>query len=94
VPDRGPRARRLEPLNGRLGGDQEGKAPLGMRVQSFGAAIDPHLSGAKKGGYAMQAAANKRPDKGKYICVRCGSDKVASEIVKVKTEEALRLLSE
>lgn len=71
-----------------------GKAPIGMRMQAWGAAASPGLSGADKGGYAMQAAANRRPDKGKLVCVRCGSDRIVTETIKVSSSEAVRLLGE
>jgi hypothetical protein len=73
---------------------KRGKVPLGLRMQSTGAAMSPGLSGASKGGYAVQAASGRRPDKGKLVCVVCGGDKIAVEIVKVKTDEAIRLLAE
>jgi hypothetical protein len=73
---------------------KRGNVPLGMRMQSWGAAASPGLSGASKGGYAMQAQANRKPDKGKLVCVRCGGDRIVTEVVKVKTDEAIRLLSD
>lgn len=73
---------------------KRGKVPLGMRMQATGAAMSPGLSGASKGGYAMQAANNRKADKGKLVCVVCGGDKIAMETVKVKTDEAVRLLSQ
>ena len=73
---------------------KRGKAPLGMRIQATGSAMQVFGSGANKGGFAMQAAANKQPDKGKLVCVSCGSDRVSVEIVKVKTDEAIRLLNQ
>lgn len=73
---------------------KRGKAPLGMRMQAAGAAMSPGLSGASKGGYAMQAANNRRADKGKLVCVVCGGEKIVLETVKVKSDEAVRLLSQ
>jgi hypothetical protein len=73
---------------------KRGKVPLGMRMQAWGAAASPGLSGASKGGYAMQAQANRSGDKGKLVCVQCGSDRIAVETVKVKTDEAVRLLQQ
>ena len=71
-----------------------GKVPLGMRMQAWGAAASPGLSGADKGGYAAQAQAHRKGEKGKLVCVRCGGDKITVETVKVKTDEAIRLLAE
>lgn len=65
-----------------------------MRMQAWGAAASPGMSGGSKGGYAMQAEANRRGDKGKIICVRCGSDRILTESVKVRTDEAIRLLQQ
>jgi hypothetical protein len=73
---------------------KRGKVPLGLRMQEAGSAMSPGLSGADKGGYAMQAARGRRPDKGKLVCVVCGSDKIAVETLKVKTDEAVRLLAQ
>jgi hypothetical protein len=73
---------------------KRGRVPLGIRMQATGAAMSPGLSGAGKAGYATQAANSRRPDKGKLVCVVCGGDKVAVEIVKVRTDEAVRLLAE
>jgi hypothetical protein len=71
---------------------KRGRVPLGMRMQSWGASASPGLSGADKGGFAMQAEANRKRSKGKLICVRCGSERITIESVKVKTDEAIRLL--
>jgi hypothetical protein len=71
-----------------------GKVPLGMRMQAWGAAASPGLSGADKGGYAKQAEASRTADKGKLVCVRCGSDRIILEILKVKSDEAIRLLQQ
>lgn len=60
-------------------------------MQGTGSAMSPGLSGAHKGGYAMQAANRREPDKGKLVCVVGGSDKIVVEIVKVKTDEAVHL---
>jgi hypothetical protein len=73
---------------------KRGRVPLGLRMQATGSAMSPGLSGADKGGYAMQAAQGRKPDKGKLICVVCGSDKIAVETVKVKTDEAVGLLAQ
>lgn len=73
---------------------KRGKVPFGMRMQATGSAMSVGLSGANKGGFAMQAANSRKPDKGKLVCVRCGSDKIAVQTVKVKTEEAIRLLAQ
>lgn len=73
---------------------KRGKAPVGMRMQAWGAAASPGLSGASKGGYAMQAQANRKGDKGKLVCVKCGGDRIATETFKVKTDEAIRLLQQ
>jgi hypothetical protein len=56
---------------------KRGKVPLGLRMQATGSAMSSGLSGANKGGYAMQAAQGRKPDKGKLVCVVCGSDKIA-----------------
>lgn len=72
---------------------KRGKVPMGMRMQAWGAAASPGLSGASKGGYAQQAELNRKGDKGKLICNRCGGDKIATELIKVKTSDAIRLLN-
>jgi hypothetical protein len=73
---------------------KRGKVPWGMRMQAAGAAMSPGLSGASKGGYAMQAASNRTSDKGKLVCVVCGGKKIVEQTVKVKTDEAVRLLAQ
>jgi hypothetical protein len=73
---------------------KRGKVPLGMRMQAWGAAASPGLSGASKGGYAMQGQASRKGDKGKLVCVRCGADRITTESIKVKTDEAIRLLQQ
>lgn len=73
---------------------KRGKAPVGMRMQAWGAAASAGLSGADKGGYAKQAEANRRPDKGELLCVRCGGDRIATEVIRVPTDEAIRLLQQ
>ena len=73
---------------------RRGKVPLGMRMQAWGAAASPGLSGASKGGYAAQAQAHRKGDKGKLVCVQCGGDRIATETVKVKTNDAVRLLNQ
>lgn len=73
---------------------QRGKVPLGLRMQATGSLMSPGLSGANKGGYAMQAAHGRKPDKGKLVCVVCGGDRISMETVKVKTDEAVRLLAQ
>jgi hypothetical protein len=73
---------------------KRGKVPLGLRMQATGSAMSSGLSGANKGGYVMQAAQGRKPDKGKLVCVVCGSDKIAVETVKVKTDDAVRLLAQ
>jgi uncharacterized protein (DUF1501 family) len=73
---------------------KRGKVPLGLRMQAAGAAMDVGMSGANKGGYAAQAAHGRKANKGKLVCVVCGGDKISTEVVKVKTDEAVRLLSQ
>lgn len=73
---------------------KRGKVPLGLRMQAAGSAMSPGLSGANQGGYAMQAAKGRKPDKGKMVCVVCGSDKIAVETERVKPDEAVRLLAQ
>ena len=63
-------------------------------MQATGSAMSVFSSGANKGGFATQAAANRKADKGKLVCARCGGERIAVETVKVKTDEAIRLLSQ
>jgi len=63
-------------------------------MQATDSAMSVCSSGANKGGFATQAAANRKADKGELVCARRGGERIAVETVKVKTDEAIRLLSQ